>query len=141
MRINCKLLVTSKEFVKCSDCHAPITNNLIASHTRFEEAFVGKAWSCQSKGCTGQKLHRKEQNNFWCSNCKVTMPILNYPRDLVYTRFSCKKIEKQSLLFREVLTLLPFIDEHRDFREMLANEIESLDDTHAMQRSQLELFA
>jgi hypothetical protein len=50
-------------------------------------------------------------------------------------------MEKQSLLFREVLTLLPFIDEHRDFREMLANEIESLDDTHAMQRSQLELFA
>ena len=36
--------------------------------------------------------------------------------------------------------LMPFIEEHRDFREMLANEIESLDELHAMQKSQLEIF-
>ena len=90
LRINCKLLVSNKDFVKCGDCHAPITKNLIASHKRFEEAFVGKAWSCQSKGCKGQKAHRKEQNNYWCLNCKVTMAIQNYPHDLLYKRFSCK---------------------------------------------------
>jgi hypothetical protein len=37
--------------------------------------------------------------------------------------------------------LLPFIDEHRDFHEMLENEIGSLDELHAMQKLQLEIFS
>ena len=82
LRISCRFLIQFSQIVKCSECHAPVTNFMIPA-ARFSEAHGGKGWVCQAHHC--QKPNKA--GAYQCVSCQASIPPSELAADLVFKRF------------------------------------------------------
>ena len=110
------------EFVKCSDCYAPVSRLMAPSESRFNDTFLGKPWNCK-EGCKVKKKHSRD--TYFCDGCYSTMPD---QKDLVFKRFTDKIVEPKAKRFFEILKTIPLVSEEQDFVEILDHEIKKLNE-------------
>ena len=91
---------------------------------RFGIAHNGKVWTCQNELC--QKMNKA--GIYQCVNCSRSIPPSDLANDLVFKRFKYEQPDPNVMLFRDILSAMPLIEEHIDFKNMLDTEIQNFDE-------------
>lgn len=82
LQINCRLLYSSNQVVKCRYCFSPVTEAMIP-RDRFYSALIGSSWRCQYRNCSKQN----NAGTFQCTNCSRPIPTTSLGKDLVFKRY------------------------------------------------------
>lgn len=91
---------------------------------RFGVAHNGKVWICQNEFC--QKTNKA--GVYQCVNCNTSIPPSELAADLIFKRFRYEQPDPNVVLFRDVLSVMPLIEEHVDFKNMLETELQIFDE-------------